>query len=115
MPAGRCPPVTTDERDGATEDIQAAYAETDGERRLTFERAAPGRGADAEAGDGGEAVSVVVAQPLAGYGMLTVRDGSGRELERYYGFDMALDHAAERLGVAPTSLPVPDGASDMGM
>jgi len=40
--------------------------------------------------------------------MLKVRPGpTGDELERYYGFDMALDHAAELLGVAVADLPVP--------
>ena len=48
--------------------------------------------------------------------MLKVRDGpDGDELERYYGFDMALDHAAELLGASPHDLPVPDTAEDMGM
>jgi hypothetical protein len=48
--------------------------------------------------------------------MLKVRPtADGEELERYYGFDMALDHAAELLGVSPNRLPVPDAASDMGM
>jgi hypothetical protein len=113
MPGGRRPPVTTDDRDPAVDEVRATYAETDGERRLTFERAAGAGGS--EPGSGRDVGSVVVAQPLAGYGMLTVRDGSGRELERYYGFDMALDHAAERLGVAARALPVPDDATDMGM
>ena len=36
-------------------------------------------------------------------------------LERYYGLDMALDHAAELLEVAPHDLPIPDPAADMGM
>jgi len=48
--------------------------------------------------------------------MLKVRPSAdGDELERYYGFDMALDHAAELLGVAPSRLPVPEDAEDMGM
>jgi hypothetical protein len=46
--------------------------------------------------------------------MLTVRE-AGEERERYYGFEMALDHAAELLGVEPGELPVPEGAADMGM
>lgn len=87
---------TRAERDG----LVARYDERDGERLLTFER------------DGRTAT---VAQNADGYAMLMVRDGNGDELERYYGFDMALDHAAEVLGVAPSDLPVPDGASDMGM
>jgi len=48
--------------------------------------------------------------------MLRVRPAvDGDELERYYGFDMALDHAAELLAVDPHELPVPEAASDMGM
>jgi hypothetical protein len=82
-------------------DVSARYDETEGERRLTFER------------DGRVAT---VAQNADGYAMLKVRDGpDGDELERYYGFDMALDHAAELLGVSPHDLPVPEGAADMGM
>ena len=47
---------------------------------------------------------------------LTFRRGAGGdELERYYGFDMALDHAAELLGIDPGDLPVPAAAEDMGM
>ncbi|WP_254830525.1 DUF7111 family protein [Haloglomus salinum] len=82
-------------------DVSARYDETEGERRLTFER------------DGRVAT---VAQNADGYAMLKVRDGpDGDELERYYGFDMALDHAAELLGVSPHDLPVPEAAEDMGM
>ncbi len=81
--------------------IAARYEETDGERLLTF------------SADGAEAT---VAQNVDGYAMLKVRLGpTGDELERYYGFDMALDHAAELLGVAVGDLPVPDAAADMGM
>jgi len=81
--------------------VTARYSVADGERRLAFER------------DGRTAV---VAQNLDGYAMLKVRPSpDGDELERYYGFDMALDHAAELLGVAPATLPVPDPARDMGM
>ena len=81
--------------------IAARYEETDGERLLTF------------SADGAEAT---VAQNVDGYAMLKVRAGpTGDELERYYGFDMALDHAAELLGVAVNDLPVPDAAADMGM
>mgnify|MGYP006876393390 FL=1 len=86
----------TAERD----DVVARYEERDGERLLVFDR------------DGRTAT---VAQNADGYAMLMVRDAGGDELERYYGFDMALDHAGELLGVAPTTLPVPDAASDMGM
>lgn len=77
----------------------ARYHETETERVLAFER------------DGRR---VEVAQNREGYAMLMVRE-EGTELERYYGFDMALDHAAERLGTSPGELPVPEEASDMGM
>jgi hypothetical protein len=81
--------------------ITARYYETDTERVLDFE------------GAGGRAT---VAQNTEGYAMLKVRPGpEADELERYYGFDMALDHAAELLGVPPADLPVPDAAADMGM
>ena len=82
--------------------ITATYEETDTERLLTFER------------DGRRAA---VAQNVEGYAMLKVRNGgpAGDELERYYGFDMALDHVAELLGVAVGDLPVPEDAEDMGM
>jgi hypothetical protein len=81
--------------------VRARYYETDAERVLEFER------------DGRTAV---VAQNVEGYAMLKVRPTvEGDELERYYGFDMALDHAGELLGVDPRRLPVPDDAADMGM
>ncbi|PSQ59558.1 hypothetical protein BRD18_03180 [Halobacteriales archaeon SW_7_71_33] len=85
-----------------TEDgIEARYYETDEERVLAFER------------DGRTAA---VAQNVEGYAMLKVRDAAdGDELERYYGFDMALDHAGELLGTAAHDLPVPEPAADMGM
>ncbi|WP_335999017.1 DUF7111 family protein [Halorientalis halophila] len=91
--------------DGDTEatgnGITARYDETAAERVLTFER---------------DGATAVVAQNREGYAMLKVRPSrDGDELERYYGFDMALDHAAELLGVRPTDLPVPDAAADMGM
>jgi len=89
--------MSTAESDG----IEARYSERDGERLLTFEH------------DGRTAA---VAQNIEGYAMLKVRPtATGDELERYYGFDMALDHAAELLGVAPSELPVPGEAADMGM
>ena len=81
--------------------IAARYEETDTERLLVFE--ADGR-------------TAAVAQNREGYAMLKVRPSAdGDELERYYGFDVALDHAAELLGVSPHDLPVPDSAADMGM
>ena len=84
-----------------TDDITAEYYETDEERVLSFDR------------DGRTAA---IAQNIEGYAMLKVRPTpDGDELERYYGFDMALDHAGELLGVEPHALPVPDDAADMGM
>ena len=97
--------ATTDNDDSGREasdgDIDASYTETAGERRLSFDR---------------EGQTAVVAQNSEGYAMLRVRQtAEGDELERYYGFDMALDHAAELLGVTPNALPVPEAAADMGM
>ncbi|MFB6160117.1 MAG: hypothetical protein ABEJ61_02965 [Haloferacaceae archaeon] len=81
--------------------VTARYEETGAERRLTFER------------DGRTAT---VAQNREGYAMLKVRPTpDGDELERYYGFDMALDHAAELLDASVADLPVPEAAEDMGM
>jgi len=86
-----------------SEGVRARYYETSAERVLSFERPS----------DGGAAA---VTQNREGYGMLKVRPApEGAELERYYGFEMALDHAAEILGVAPAELPIPDPAADMGM
>ncbi len=88
---------TTATNDGIT----ASYRETETERLLVFDR---------------DGASAAVAQNLDGYAMLKVRTGAdGDEIERYYGFDMALDHVAELLGVGPRELPVPEPASDMGM
>lgn len=81
--------------------ITARYYETETERVLAFER---------------EGATAAVAQNRDGYAMLKVRPTpDGDELERYYGFDMALDHAAELLGRTPDDLPVPEAAADMGM
>lgn len=80
-------------------DTTAEYRETETERVLEFER------------DGRR---VQIAQHRAGYAMLTVRN-AGDERERYYGFEMALDHAAALLGVEVDALPIPDAAADMGM
>jgi len=92
----------SDESETATAgDVTARYRETSEERLLTFDR---------------EGRTAVVAQNVEGYAMLKVRPtADGDELERYYGFDMALDHAAELLDVAVNDLPVPDAATDMGM
>jgi hypothetical protein len=81
--------------------IAARYEDTETERLLTFDR---------------DGTTAAIAQNIDGYAMLKVRPSpDGDELERYYGFDMALDHAAELLGVAPYDLPVPEAAEDMGM
>jgi hypothetical protein len=93
--------VTDDPVTAEADGITARYEETPAERLLTFER------------DGRTAA---VAQNVDGYAMLKVRPtADGDELERYYGFDMALDHAAELLAVSPHDLPVPEPATDMGM
>ena len=87
--------------DASAGDVAARYVETESERVLAFDR---------------EGRTAVVAQNRDGYAMLKVRTiVDGDELERYYGFDMALDHAAELLGVSPHDLPVPADAEDMGM
>ncbi|GAB7093649.1 hypothetical protein JCM30237_08010 [Halolamina litorea] len=93
------------DHEGATErtsgDVTARYTEEAGERRLDFDR---------------EGRTASIAQNIDGYAMLKVRNGpDGDELERYYGFDMALDHAAELLGVGVNDLPIPEPAADMGM
>jgi hypothetical protein len=91
----------SEEREAEANGITARYRETETERLLEFER------------DGRTAA---VAQNREGYAMLKVRPtADGDELERYYGFDMALDHAAELLGVRRNDLPVPGAAADMGM
>jgi len=91
----------TDGTTASRGDITARYEETDEERVLAFEH-------------GGR--TAAIAQNLEGYAMLKVRPtAEGDELERYYGFDMALDHAAELLGVGVHDLPVPEAAEDMGM
>jgi hypothetical protein len=88
-------------RETTANGITARYRETDDERLLEFES---------------DRSTAAIAQNVEGYAMLKVRPtADGDELERYYGFDMALDHAAELLGVSPHDLPVPDEADDMGM
>jgi hypothetical protein len=89
------------EAEASAHGIDACYQETETERILSFER---------------DGMTAAVAQNREGYAMLKVRPtADGDELERYYGFDMALDHAAELLGVPPGDLPIPDAAADMGM
>ena len=91
----------TDDSTVRTDGVTARYYETDEERILAFER---------------EGQSATIAQNTDGYAMLKVRPGpDGDELERYYGLDMALDHAADLLGVEPNELPLPDESADMGM
>ena len=86
---------------GAEDGVTARYYETSEERVLAFDR------------DGRTAA---IAQNVEGYAMVKVRrTPDDDELEKYYGFDMALDHAAELLGVHVSDLPVPEEASDMGM
>ena len=90
----------TDEQ-AQNEGITARYYETEDERVLEFES---------------DHATAAIAQNVEGYAMLKVRPSAdGDELERYYGFDMALDHAAELLGVGVADLPVPEAAADMGM
>ncbi len=101
----------TDDRTAEANGITATYDETETERVLEF--AVTDNGADAPPRAGG---SAAIAQNIEGYAMLKVRPtADGDELERYYGFDMALDHAGELLGVSPNDLPVPTAAEDMGM
>ena len=89
--------MTTASSDGIT----ARYRETDDERVVVFER---------------DDRTAAVAQNRDGYAMVKVRPSvDGDELERYYGFDVALAHAADLLGVAPPALPIPDEADDMGI
>lgn len=80
--------------------IETTYRETETERLLIASR-----------GD----ATVTIAQPRSGYGMVIVRDAAGRELERYYGLEMALDHAADHLGIEPGAIEVPEAAAEMGM
>ncbi|SDJ87241.1 DUF7111 family protein [Natronorubrum texcoconense] len=101
----------TDDRTAEANGITATYDETETERVLEF--VATGDGADSQARAG---TSAAIAQNIEGYAMLKVRPtADGDELERYYGFDMALDHAGELLGVSPHDLPIPTAAEDMGM
>jgi len=93
--------MTDDVATATADDVTARYYETDTERVLEFDR---------------EGRTAAVAQNTEGYAMLKVRPtADGDELERYYGFDMALDHVGELLGVSPHELPVPEPATDMGM
>ncbi|MDY6780053.1 MAG: hypothetical protein SV760_05840 [Halobacteria archaeon] len=75
--------------------MEGNYRETEDERVLEFD-------------------GVTVSVTKEGYGMLVVSE-EGEEVERYYGFEMALDHVAELLGVSPSELRVPEEADDMGI
>jgi len=93
--------MTETEAEVTADGITARYYETDEERVLAFER---------------DGATAAIAQNVEGYAMLKVRPtADGDELERYYGFDMALDHAGELLAVSPHDLPIPEPAADMGM
>lgn len=93
--------MTEFETEVTTDGITTRYVKTDTERLLSFEF---------------DSKTAAIAQNRDGYAMLKVRPtADGDELERYYGFEMALDHAAELVGVSPNDLPVPDDAADMGM
>ncbi|WP_121742519.1 DUF7111 family protein [Natronorubrum halophilum] len=99
----------SDDRTAEANGIRASYDETETERVLEFEAA--GEGSAIRPG-----ATAAIAQNREGYAMLKVRPtADGDELERYYGFDMALDHAAELLGVSQRDLPVPPAAEDLGM
>ncbi|MWV39116.1 MULTISPECIES: hypothetical protein [Natrialba] len=107
----------TEERTAEENGIVASYDETETERVLEF-RAAGERNPDdsSQRTDAPPGSTAAIAQNRDGYAMLKVRPtAEGDELERYYGFDMALDHVADLLGVSPHDLPVPEAASDMGM
>jgi hypothetical protein len=93
--------MTSTDAEITANNITAQYYETESERILMFER---------------EGTTAAIAQNIDGYAMVKVRPTSeGDELERYYGFDMALDHVAELLDVSVHDLPVPEQAMDMGM
>ena len=72
------------------------YHETPSERVLEF----------------GEEVKITITKD--GYGMLIVTK-EGEEVERYYGIDMAVDHAAELVGEKPGNVELPEEARSMGM
>lgn len=88
----------------STKGIVATYTETSTDRVLSFTRTSD----DSNQG-------VQIRQNKDGYAILQVCWENGDEIERYYGFDMALDHVGELLNINPTDLPVPDVATDMGL
>lgn len=82
-------------------DVQVSYCEQAGHRQLRI------------ASDAG---AIDLLQPTTGYGMIvvsTVPDGT--ELERYYGLDMAIDHAADYLDIPVRAIAIPDAAKSMGI
>lgn len=79
-------------------DVDVDYIERDEERLIVYR-------------DGER--SVELAQHRRGYGMVVVRTPEDGEIERYYGLDMAVDHAAELCG--RSDLPIPSPAADMGI
>ena len=93
-------PILGMEETVSADGVTATYRETDTERQLLVRT-------------GG--TEATVAQNTDGYAMLAVRDGDGNERERYYGFDMALDHVAELVGIEVHDIPVPEPADGMGM
>ena len=122
--------MTDDERTAEADGFVATYSETERERLLEFVRGDESMVSDTDATASDEVSTdewgtdvnhhrerrAVIAQNREGYAMLKVRPSAeADELERYYGFDMALDHVAELLGVAPHELPIPEAAEDMGM
>jgi len=80
-------------------EVEIEYHETEDERVLELRH---------------ENKRVTVSVTKKGYGMLIVADETG-ELERYYGLDMALDHAAEVIGVSTHEIDLPEEAREMGM
>lgn len=82
------------------QDIRVVYSEDAHERRLIY-----------MAGTS----EVEIGLNRQGYGMLVVRTPELGELERYYGFYMALDHVAEVLECSVNDLPIPDEAEDFGI
>lgn len=82
-------------------DVDSEYLETEDARVLIFHHEAQG-------------ISLMV--PRNGYGMIHVRQHpDGAEIERYYGLEPALDHAAELLDIPPNAIRIPDQAADMGV
>ncbi len=79
--------------------IETRYSENKSERILTL------REDDTE---------VKLVTEKSGYGMVKLLSDT-EEVERYYGFEMALDHAAEIFGVSKSEISVPSESRDMGI